>query len=62
MSFNSHKGYIQWQGSESQRLLKNDIQNGLHETQTPLDLWMSRAEYHDIFPLKVFRDKICQEL
>ena len=41
MSFDSHKGHIQWQGSESQRPLKNNIQKGLHETQTPLDLWTS---------------------
>ena len=59
----SHKGYIQWQGSDQQRLLKKDIEDVIVEQfeSRKQDLWLSRPEYH-VFPLRVFRDKIKQEI
>jgi hypothetical protein len=62
ISYHSHKGYIQWQGSESQRLLKEDIKNGVLDRYRKKELWQSRPEYYDEIPLKEFRDKIAQEL
>ena len=62
VSYFSHKGYIQWQGSESQRLLQEDIANGRLEEWGKMELWQSRQEYHFEFPLKEFRDKIDQEI
>lgn len=62
VSYHSHKGYIQWQGSESQRLLRDDITDGLVEQMGKMELWESRREYQGEFPLKVFRDKIYQEI
>ena len=63
VSLFSKKGYIQWQGSESQRLLWDDIEAGkLQEfAGNKKDWYQSRPEYYDEFPLKVFRDKIDQE-
>ena len=60
----SRKGYIQWKGSESQRLLKKDIQDGIVRQygSRKKDLWLSRPEYHLEFPLDAFRDKIKQEI
>ena len=58
----SHKGYIQWQGSESQTLLQQDIHDNKHITQSKFQLWMSRSEYHESFPLTTFRSKIDQEI
>jgi hypothetical protein len=58
----SHKGYIQWQGSTSQELLLLDIENGKHKQISPKDLWASRSEYYDEFPLDAFRSKLYQEL
>ena len=55
----SHKGYIQWQGSDQQRLLKKDIEDVIVEQfeSRKQDLWLSRPEYQ-VFPVHVFRDKI----
>lgn len=59
----SHKGYIQWQGSCAQELLWEDLEGYLKDgAMKPKDLWMSRPEYRDEFPLDAFRDKIKQEI
>ena len=58
----SHKGYPEWQGSEAQKLLLEDIEAGLHEDLEKITLWESRPEYCEAFPLEVFRDKIAQEV
>jgi hypothetical protein len=59
----SHKGYVQWQGSTAQELLWDDLDAYLKDpNQKPKDLWMSRKEYRDEFPLDAFRDKIKQEI
>ena len=58
----SHKGYIQWQGSEAQRLCREDIANKVHESMSRRELHGSRPEYFENFPLKVFRDKVNQEI
>jgi hypothetical protein len=60
----SHKGYIQWQGSESQELLWDDLDEYMkNPDMKPKDLW-SREDrpYKDEFPLEAFRDKIKQEI
>lgn len=62
VSLHSKYGYIQWQGSDAQRLLKIDMGAGRHNEMKKSDLWLSRTEYHNEFPLKVFRDKIYQEI
>jgi len=58
----SHKGYIQWQGSESQRLCLKDIEDGVHERKSRVDFYASRPEYYNQFPLDAFRDKVKQEI
>jgi hypothetical protein len=59
----SHKGYIQWQGSSAQELLLEDLDGYLEDpSKKPKDLWMSREEYRNEFPLDAFRDKIKQEI
>ena len=57
------KPYPRWQGSAAERLLKLDIDRGLHKRLLPHELraHKDRAEYRK-FPLKVFRDHIYQEL
>ena len=62
VSLTSNHGYIEYQGSESQRLLQKDIANGLHISMGKRDLYAFRPEYFDQFPLNVFRDKIYQEI
>lgn len=61
VSLFSHKGYIQWQGSEAQELLLQDMEQKLHETLGKMELYGTRREYYEQFPLSVFRDKIYQE-
>lgn len=58
----SHKGYIQWQGSEAQELLRQDIREKKHENMSKMDLWGSQPEYFTEFPLDAFRDKLYQEI
>ena len=62
VSVMSHHGYIEYQGSESQRLLQKDIADGLHISMGKKDLYGLRPEYFNEFPLNVFRDKIYQEI
>jgi hypothetical protein len=57
-----HKGYIQWQGSESQRLLQEDIKDGTmakyaDEKFPKMKCWQSRPEYYNEFPLHALRAK-----
>ena len=59
----SHKGYIQWQGSSAQEYLWEDLDAFMNDpNMKPKDLWMSRPEYMNEFPLDAFRDKIKQEI
>jgi len=53
--------YPRWDGSEAQRLLKTDIENGLHKQMTPKPLRETRQEYQE-FPLPVFAGHIGQEV
>lgn len=53
--------YPEWEGSEAQALLKEDMLEGKHTTMQPEELYESREEYK-LFPLKVFRDHIYQEI
>ena len=58
----SHKGYIEWAGSEAQALLLEDIEEGLHTKIGKKELFGSRPAYYENFPLDVFRDKVYQEI
>jgi hypothetical protein len=62
VSLFSPHGYIEFQGSEAQRLLLKDIADDLHVSMSKLDLYSSRPEYFNQFPLNVFRDRIYQEV
>ena len=63
ISYHDKFGNIQWQGSESQRLLKEDIRLGVMDRfNSKKEFWMSRPAYHGNFGLKQFRDKIKQEI
>jgi len=50
-----------WDGSDAQRWLKHDIEQGRHKAMRPKILRQYRPEY-SAFPLQVFRDHISQEL
>jgi hypothetical protein len=62
ISLFSHKGYVQWQGSDAQELLLLDIETNKHVTMRKRDLYGSRPEYYNHFPLKAFRDFLNQEV
>jgi hypothetical protein len=57
----SAHGYPEWDGSDAQKQLKLDIDDGLHEILEPKELWCYR-EVYDSFPLRVFKDHIYQEI
>jgi len=54
------KPYPRWQGSEAERLLKEDVDSGWHMLMYPRDLQESHPAYAP-FPGKVFSDHIQQE-
>lgn len=49
-----------WSGSEASKLLKKDIDDGVHLTLKPSELWLTKPAYQT-FPLQKFRDHIYQE-
>ena len=53
-------GFPFWDTSKARVSLKRDIDEGLHESMRPLELWQSRNEYQE-FSLKKFRDHVTQE-
>jgi hypothetical protein len=53
--------YPRWDGSEAQRLLKIDVQNGKNNAMAPCKLRMTREEYNS-YPVDVFRKHIHQEV
>lgn len=57
----NNRGEPRWEGSEAERLLKLDVDNGKHNTMTPQNLHKSRNEYED-YALTVFRKHIHQEV
>jgi len=54
-------GHPRWKGSEAEKLLKVDIDNGRVKLMEPKDLRETSLEYKK-FPLHVFRKHIHQEL
>jgi hypothetical protein len=58
----NERGEARWEGSDAERLLRVDIDNGLHMEMSPMELWKSRREYKDNFTNKVFRKHIYQEV
>jgi len=62
-SFQSYYGYIHWQGSDAQKLLRQDIEAGKEKPPVrKRDLWLLRKQYWEEFPLNVFRDCYYQEI
>jgi hypothetical protein len=57
----NNRGEPRWEGSEAERLLKLDVDNGKHNAMTPRNLHKSRKEYQD-YALDVFRKHIHQEV
>ena len=52
---------VHWRQSEARKLLKQDIDDGLHKMMKPSKLWESRQEYLAFAP-DVFRKHIHQEV
>ena len=57
----NHRGDPRWEGSEAERLLRLDMDAGLHNIMKPKDLYQTRVEYNNNYPLFVFRKHIYQE-
>jgi hypothetical protein len=58
----NHRGEPRWEGSEAERLLRADISLFRSTQNKPVDLYRSRAEYYNNYPLVVFRGHIDQEV
>ena len=58
----SRKGYEQWQGSDAQALIWDDIIENKHITMRKRDLYGSRPEYYEHFPLNAFCAFLKQEI
>jgi len=55
----NHRGEPQWNGSDAQRLLQEDMKDKKHFDLKPEHLWESRKEYQ-MFELTTFRDHLHQ--
>jgi hypothetical protein len=55
------RGEPRWEGSEAVRLLRLDMDEGKHHTMRPRDLYQTRPQYYEKYPLTVFRGHIDQE-
>ena len=58
----SHKGHIQWQGSDAQELALQHIKDNAHSKMKWKDWHGEHPEFYENFELSVFKDKIRQEL
>jgi hypothetical protein len=57
----NYRGEPRWEGSEAQRLLRQDVANLVHSTMKPKAFHLTQAEYQ-LYPLEVFRGHIYQEV
>jgi len=57
----NHRGEPRWEGSEAARLLREDVQQRMHENMPPEQLWLSRDEYQN-YHKDTFRQHIHQEV
>lgn len=55
-------GTLFWPTSEARKMLSEDIDCGKHKAMKPKELWSSRAEYYNNFPLDIFTKHIHQEI
>jgi hypothetical protein len=58
----NHRGEPHWDLSEAKPLLEADINDGKYPNMVPKELWLTRPEYYDVYPLEVFRKHIHQEI
>ena len=56
----NHRGEPRWEGSRAQELLREDMDDGIHDHLLPAVFRAQRPEYQD-FQLDTFRDHIYQE-
>jgi hypothetical protein len=61
-STHNSRGEPRWEGSICEQLLKIDVKEGRHNSMKPQDLYQSRPEYYNNYPLSVFRKHIDQEV
>ena len=57
----NHRGEPRWEGSDAERLLRLDMDQGMHKIMKPQELWSSRKEYYENYSKDVFRGHIYQE-
>lgn len=63
VSYFSHKGYIEWAGSEAKELVLRALaQRTLEELGGHKEFYGSESEFYENFTLDVFRDKVRQEI
>jgi hypothetical protein len=55
------RGKPRWEGSEMERLLQLDMDDGKDKSMKPIDLYKSRKEYNENYPLVVLWKHINQE-
>lgn len=58
----SHKGYVQWKGSDAQKLSKKHTKDDMHGRMTYRQIYERYAEYHENFPFQAFKDHYRSEI
>jgi len=57
----NHRGEPRWEGSDVQKLLKQDVKNKVHETKMHTQFYLSRPEYQTL-PKRILVAHIEQEV
>jgi hypothetical protein len=60
-STHNQVGMPRWSGSEADRLLRQDLDEGKHTLMSPMMLYESREEYFENYSLNIFRSHLNQE-
>ena len=55
-----NRSELQWEGSEMERLLRLDMDDGKDKSLKPINLYQSRKEYSENYTLSVFRKHVDQ--
>jgi hypothetical protein len=58
----NYRGEPHWDVSDAKTLLDQDIDNEWHTIYEPKELWLTRPEYYNVYPLEIFRKHIHQEV
>ena len=62
ISYFSHKGYVQWKGSDAQKLAKKHVNDKMQERMKYRAIYEAYNVYYENYPFKAFKDHYRSEI